>query len=574
MDPDLAELESLFPVFVAESEPHLARLEEALLILERDPGDAQDLSTALRAMHTLKGSAGMLGLDAISEVAHAGEDIFAALKEGELRVTRPLVSLLLDATDAIATMVARVEERDLPKPGGHDALIRRLVSALEGGDESPVSEVASPDPDPEPEPTTDDGLGSRQAPLLTTADPPLEAPPSSGSRGARSTLRVDVARLDHLVDLVHQLALERRMLLSKAAALAPAHQTTLRDLVEEGDRVVEDLRDTLMALRLVPMGPTLRRFVRAVRDMAAATGKHARLVIEGEDVQVDTSVAEALVEPLTHLVRNAVDHGIEPAADRVAGGKPPTGTVTLRASRDAAGVLVEVEDDGGGLRRAKLVQRAHEWQVPGADELGESELRALIFEPGFSTAEAVSDLSGRGVGMDIVRRQVENLRGSVSIRSLEGRGTAVGLSVPLTVTTIEGLRVQVGEGRYIVPLASVRACVDAPPGQAAEGVVEMGGQALPYARLRPLFGVSAPPPAREDMLVVQNGAVSAGLVVDELQGAVETMVRPLDPRLRSRMSGSAVLDDGSIGLVLDVAGILQRLTGQNARPVEAVDPPA
>lgn len=551
---DPGELEALLPIFVGESEQHLARLEEALIAFEQGTHQQDDLSTALRAMHTLKGSASMLGLDAVSEVAHVGEDVFEALREDAVQLDDQVVSLLLRATDAIATMVAAVNRRELPEPGGHEALIAELQAIT--GRTGPAEGDA---------PVSPGELGEEQV----VVGPSIETAPPAPSAGR--TLRVDVEKLDRLVDLVYELALERRTLPTRVRSLDQAQRVALRDALEESDHLVDDLRETMLALRLVPLGPMLKRFARPVRDIAAATGKRAQLVVEGEDVEADTAVAEGLLEPLTHLVRNAMDHGIESGPERAARGKKPTGTITIRARREASTILVEVEDDGGGLSLERLRARAHEWDHPGADELTEAGLQDLVFEPGFSTAQEVSDLSGRGVGMDIVRRKVESVRGSVALSSREGHGTVVSIRVPLTVGTVEGLLIEVGEGIYVLPLANVVECGDAPPGaRDDEGVTELRGEALPYVRLRSVFGDPSETPEREQLLVVRHGNTSAGLLVDGLGGTVETMIRPIDARLRSPMAGSTVLEDGRIGLILDVPALLQGIGVAHAREAARV----
>lgn len=560
---DPAELAELRPVFVTEAEQYLADLEETLVALEGGADEQRDLSSAMRAMHTLKGSAGMLGLEAISDVGHAGEDLFAALQEGEAVLCAEVVSSLLAATDAIRSMVAVVEGGGWPEPGGHAELLAELAGHR-GGTPPRAPEAGAEVSRGE------EGRGRAEAggsaPDGPGCEPPGEPSGALAARGAsRRTLRVDVAKLDRLVDLVNEIILERRSLALGAASPGKDAGHSLRDAMDDGHHILDELRETIMALRLVPLGPTLRRFARPIRDICAATGKEARLIVEGEDVEVDTSIAEAIVEPLTHLLRNAMDHGIEARADRLAAGKDPAGTIVLRARQQSASVLFEVEDDGGGLRRPNLIERALEWAVPDAERLSDAELQALIFEPGFTTAAAVSDLSGRGVGMDIVRRTVEALRGTVELTSQEGRGTTVALRLPLTVSTIDGLHVLVGEETYVVPMDSVVECLEAPPGaREDDGLLDLRGETVPYARLRAVFGNRAEAPRREHVLIVRHGPTTAGLLVDGLLGQSETMIRPLDPRLGSRLAGSTVLEDGRIGLILDVPALLQQLSSKRS----------
>ncbi len=320
-----------------------------------------------------------------------------------------------------------------------------------------------------------------------------------------------------------------------------------------------------MRMRMVPVGAAFRQFARSLRDAAATAGKDVELVLEGEMVEVDTAIVERLRDPLTHLVRNAVDHGIESPAARVAAGKPPRGAVTLRASQDGGSVMIEVADDGAGFRRDRIVRRARERGVPEPEHLAPHDLYRLVFEPGFSTAEQVSDLSGRGVGMDVVRRSVEALRGTVGVDSREGVGTTILLRVPLTLAIIDGFGVGVGEGTYILPLESVDECLPLPAGWregGVERVMDVRGHALPCMRLRDHFGVAEAPGRRESVVVVSHHGKRVGLIVDELLGESQTVIKPLGALFQGTraVAGSAILGTGRVGLILDVAALLEELT--------------
>jgi two-component system chemotaxis sensor kinase CheA len=315
---------------------------------------------------------------------------------------------------------------------------------------------------------------------------------------------------------------------------------------------------------MVPIGPSFHQHLRTVRDVATSQGKQARLVVEGEDVEVDTAVVEIVRDPLTHMVRNALDHGIEPPEVRRAAGKDPTGRLLLRAFHDAGSMVIQVVDDGAGLDRDRIARKAVAMGlVADAARLSDEDLARVVFEPGFSTAETVTELSGRGVGMDVVRRNVEALRGSVAIESERGRGTTVTIRVPLTLAIIQGFKVGIADEAYILPLDAVVECLELPPEETASasvhGVVNLRGKPLPYLRLREHFGLEGRRPARENVVVVQHGVQSAGIVVDELHGESSTVIKPLGSMFKQipGVAGSSILGNGRVALILDVAGILR-----------------
>ena len=319
-----------------------------------------------------------------------------------------------------------------------------------------------------------------------------------------------------------------------------------------------------MKARMVPIGPSFHQHVRTVRDVASAHGKQARLVVEGEDVAVDTAVVEYVRDPLIHMVRNALDHGIEPPDARRAAGKDPAGRLTLRAFHEAGSMVIEVEDDGAGLDRERIAKKAVAMGLAAeAARLSDEDLARIVFEPGFSTAEKVTELSGRGVGMDVVRRNVEALRGSVAIASERGKGTTVTIRVPLTLAIIQGFKVGIGDEAYILPLDAVVECLELPASESASptahGVVNLRGKPLPYLRLRDHFDLEGSRPARENVVVVQHGALSAGIVVDELHGESSTVIKPLGTMFKGipGVAGSSILGNGRVALILDIAGILR-----------------
>jgi two-component system, chemotaxis family, sensor kinase CheA len=324
----------------------------------------------------------------------------------------------------------------------------------------------------------------------------------------------------------------------------------------------------------VPIGPTFHQHVRTVRDLALAAGKQARLMVEGADVEVDTAVVEHVRDPLTHMVRNAVDHGIEAPEVRRERGKDPVGTVWLRAYHESGFVVLQVSDDGAGLDRAKIAARAAALGLlPDASRPTPEDLARAIFEPGFTTSDVVTEVSGRGVGMDVVRRNVETLRGSIALDSEPGRGTEITVRVPLTLAVIQGFKVRAADETFILPLDAVVECLDLPAEEtragAPAGILPLRGRPLPYLRLRRKFELEAPPPARENVVVVRHGADLAGIAVDALLGECSTVIKPLGaviPRVPG-ISGSSVLGDGRVALILDVATLLREAlrSGAEAR---------
>lgn len=330
-----------------------------------------------------------------------------------------------------------------------------------------------------------------------------------------------------------------------------------------------------MKVRMVPVGPIFRQYLRIVRDVAQANGKAARLVLEGEEVEVDLSMVEHLKDPLTHMIRNAVDHGIEETETRRGKGKDPCGVIMIKARHDGAKIVIEISDDGAGLNRQRIAERVR--AIGGAsdpDSLSDQELFKFVFEPGFSTAEKITDLSGRGVGMDVVKRNIEALRGAVAIDSRQGQGTTITIRLPLTLAIIEGFSVGVGDDTYILPLHSVRECLTLPQEEKHNrdgcGVINLRGLPVPYLRLRDWYALPGERPARESVVVVEESGMQAGLAVDRLYGAHQTVIKPLGAQFKDipGIAGSAILGSGRVALIVDVGSLMRdaaqlQTTGRN-----------
>ena len=370
-------------------------------------------------------------------------------------------------------------------------------------------------------------------------------------------VRVHADKLDQLIDLVGELVIAG----ASANLLAlKSGQSELLEATSVLSRLVEDIRDSALQLRMVQIGDTFNRFNRVVRDVAKELGKEIELSISGAETELDKTVVEKIGDPLMHLIRNSLDHGIEPAEVRLARGKPACGRVSLNACHDSGSIVIEVGDDGGGINRDKLRAKAIERELIGpGDTLTDKELVNLIFEPGFSTADAVSKLSGRGVGMDVVRRNITALRGSIDVDSVEGQGTTFIIRLPLTLAIIDGFLVGIERAAYVIPLDTVVECIELKRLPSERNYINLRGEVLPFVRLRELFATPGEPPARENIVVVQFGGQRAGIVVDQLMGEFQTVIKPLGrmfAHLRG-IGGSTILGNGEVALILDVAALVQ-----------------
>ncbi|MGB4467887.1 MAG: chemotaxis protein CheA [Azovibrio sp.] len=371
-------------------------------------------------------------------------------------------------------------------------------------------------------------------------------------------IRVQADKLDKLIDLVGELVISGA---STNLLATRSGQTELVEATSILSRLVEDIRNSALQLRMVQIGETFNRFHRVVRDVAKELGKNIELQISGGETELDKSVVEKIGDPLMHLVRNALDHGIEPASVRAAAGKPVQGHVALNAYHDSGSIVIEVSDDGGGLKKERILAKAIEkGLVQPGQNLSDQEIVNLIFEPGFSTMEKVSNLSGRGVGMDVVRRNIQSLRGTVDVTTQEGRGSTFTIRLPLTLAIIDGFLVGVDKSAYIIPLDTVVECIELKDQPDNQHYLNLRGEVLPFVRLRDTFGIKGADPVRENVVVVQYAGQKAGIVVDQLMGEFQTVIKPLGDifkHLRG-IGGSTILGSGEVALILDVQALVQR----------------
>lgn len=369
-------------------------------------------------------------------------------------------------------------------------------------------------------------------------------------------IRVQADKLDQLIDLVGELVIAGAS--ANLIALKSKHSELL-EATSVLSRLVESIRDSALQLRMVQIGDTFSRFNRVVRDVSKELGKDIELAISGAETELDKSFVEKIADPLMHLVRNSLDHGIESADVRLARGKSAKGRVSLNAYHDSGSIVIQVSDDGGGLNAEKIRNKAIERElIQASDTLSEAEIINLVFEPGFSTADAVSKLSGRGVGMDVVRKNIQALRGTVDVSSVEGMGTTFTIRLPLTLAIIDGFLVSIGKASYVIPLDAVVECIEQKNLNGERNFLNLRGEALPFIRLRELFEIEGATPVRESIVVVQFGGQRAGIVVDQLVGEFQTVIKPLGrmfANLRG-ISGSTILGSGEVALILDVAALL------------------
>lgn len=591
--------DEMIELFCSESQELLQEMEQGVLALERNPADSASIDTVFRVFHTFKGNAGVLRLVVLQRLTHELESVLDAARRGRLQLGRDAIDLILAGGDVLRRYIdeslgqlsGRDRGRSIPLPVPQ--LIARVRALVAGGGAAPSRVTPPPAAEPVPHPVLPaEPLAPTAAPATATPEPAVvtlrpEAPvaaarpaepvpavaepsPSAGAAPtATATVRVDTLKLDGLIDLVGELVVAQSMIV-QSPELRGLGGTPLARSLGQLRGITSDLQRTALALRMVPIGGVFRRMTRLVRDLSVELGKEIQLELEGEETELDRTLVEQLADPLVHMIRNSADHGIEPAADRMAAGKPPAGTITLRAFHRGGCIVVRVEDDGRGLSADRILARAVErGLVPPGTTPRREEILDLIFRPGFSTAERVTGLSGRGVGMDVVRRGIEGIRGTVEVASDDGRGTTFTLTVPLTLAIIEGLIVGVGDQRYVLPTPAVRESFRPSPGmvttvQGRGELVDVRGRLVPLLRLGRFLGA----PARADeptegiVVVVESGQDRRCLLVDDLLGKQEVVIKSLGEVFRGQaaFAGAAILGDGRVGLVLDIHVLVKRKT--------------
>jgi two-component system chemotaxis sensor kinase CheA len=543
----------LVQAFLDESRENLDQLDLDLVALEENPGDKERLARVFRAMHTIKGTCGFLGYFSLETLTHAGENLLSAVRAGELSLDARVTTTLLRLVDAIRRMLDRIETTGADGDADHAGIIAAIEAHLSSDQEAePVAEEAT-----EPDPA---GAGATVA--------------------GDTSVRVDVAVLDKLMDLVGELVQARNQI---GDVVADDDEGPLALTYRQLRLATGELQDGVMRARLQPVGTVTGKFRRVVRDLAVTLGKQVHIDIEGEDVGVDKAVNEALAGPLLHLVRNAVDHGIEAPAERVAAGKPAEGLLRIRAFHEGGRVHVEISDDGRGIDRRRLVEKAVSTGLLSSDRAAELTVREvfdLMFLPGLSTKGDVTSLSGRGVGLDVVRSSLEHVGGAVEVASEPGHGCTFHLSVPLTLAIMPAVVTWCAGERYTVPQVDVEEVLHLDAGEAA-GVQRIQGVGLHRLRGRllalvdlaeTLGGEPTSGSAGLTIVVVTTAGKRFGLVVDSVGDMTETVVKPLPVVLRSvpAFGGVTILGDGRPSLILDISGIAG-LAGIAAGAADGID---
>lgn len=722
-------LDAALQTYIVESRELLLSMEDSLLLLEREPDNADAINATFRAIHTIKGSAGLFGLDDIVRFTHVVESLLDRARDREIAVDDRLTALLLECGDHIGHLVGTAAGEQPADPAALEARQAALLERLGQFSPAGVPELAQSAAQPlerEAELSRDGGgpvgngswhislrfgrdvLRNGMDPasflryLATLGDvvstttlcdalpPAAEMDPEScylgfeielKSEASKETIegafefvredclirilppnskieeflqliadlpesnerlgeilvasgavtqaelqhalrtqqasgdgkarvgeilvdehvvqetvvqaaldkqkqikdkraaesrfvRVDAAKLEELINQVGE------MVIAGASATLLARRTAdgaLHEAMSLMGRLVEEIRDSALSLRMVEIGETFHRFQRVVRDVSRELGKEIALEISGGETELDKTVVEKITDPLTHLVRNSIDHGIEPAAVRAARGKPAGGTIRLNAYHESGSIVIEVADDGGGLDRDRILRKAIEKGIVAPTQaLADQEICNLVFEPGFSTADQVTNLSGRGVGMDVVRRNIEALRGSIDLDSRPGEGTTFRIRLPLTLAIIDGFLIEVGDASLVVPLDMVVECLELAEtdkrAAATRHYLNLRGDVLPFIRLRELLVLEGEPARRENVVVVQFGGQKAGLVVDQLLGEFQTVIKPLGQVFRHLrgISGSTILGSGEVALILDVPALVQQAASRESEQTASV----
>jgi two-component system chemotaxis sensor kinase CheA len=530
--PDI-DMSQFLDLFIDEGKEYIQALNQCLLTLERTPDDADALEALFRSVHSLKGISATMRYDTLATLAHAAEDILHKVRDGEWTLSPELIEILFAAVDVFQSLVD-----DVAAGGTGEGDVTAIVERLQGY-----------------EPRAEAPTGSQQ-----TAEAERSSPTQHLRSPATTVIRVDVHHLDTLLDVVTEMVIHRS-LLDRLAERHNLNLAPLSEAIEVYNRLLAQLQDTVLTMRMVPVGQVFGRFPRMVRDLLKTLGKEARLVIEGEDVELDRAALEALNDPLVHLLRNAIDHGLETPAEREAAGKPPQGTLRLSAQRERDTVLIEVGDDGRGMDVRRIAAAAVERGIVPAEaveEMGEGQILALICHPGFSLSERVTTVSGRGVGMNVVKQQLEALRGALQIDTRLGHGSTFRLQLPAMIALVQGVIVRVSDEQYVLPAHYVKHVIEFDPSEiehvGTQELIRHEGGLLPLRQLGELLGTAEAAPPPRHVLVVQHDGQTLGLKVDDVLGHEEIVVKPLPEALSGTpgLAGVTILGEGRVVLILDV----------------------
>ena len=589
---------SLLADFVHESRDHIHTAETFLLELETAPANGESINSVFRAWHTIKGVAGFLGLREIATLAHAMENLMDLARKGELVLNAEYIDVLLEGNDCLKEFIDVVENgisgAAFRVPEAFDSIIKKLSSPGAISQSAPVSAepvkkvgeilvengVAAQQDVENALQLQREGDGRKLGEILI-ADKNIPARVVGGALAAQTasrqsaaieeTIRVPVNRIDQLVDSIGEAVIAQSMINADASIKKIADQT-LHTKIEHSEMIMRQIQELAMSLRMVSIKSTFQKMARLVRDLSKKSCKDVNFITEGEDTELDKSVVEKIGDPLIHMIRNSVDHGIEPAEDRKKTGKPLSATVILRAYHKAGNIYIEVVDDGKGLDKDAIFSKAlSKGLCKNTDNLSEQEIFAFIFLPGFSTAKIITDVSGRGVGMDVVRRNIEALRGSVEIQSQQGVGTTFTIRLPLTLAIVDGMIVRSKGDSYIIPTLSIVESIR-PTAQQRMSVLKRGeminvrGELIPLVNLARIFDkTNGHYGATEGVVMIVEDMIGKkiGLEIDEIMGQQQVVIKNLGVGIGDvpGISGGAIMSDGHVSLIIDIGGIAKMMDG-------------
>ncbi len=572
--------------FIVEGMECANMAESAMLEWENDPNNRELLNTIFRGFHTIKGTSSFINLDCIKDLAHQAESMLVKVRDGQEDFTRNHADLSLKALDMIKGILDRMKSsgpgQQIQLPSGYQETLEALKNFISGIRETKaksvsVETVAKPEyqeliseKDEEafednPEAISQTSNQVDEPAVSQTAKKVAESKVSqTPSQIAESTVRVKIDRLDKLLDTVGELVIAQTMVGQDELVTDGKHREFAKK-VSHASKIVRELHDLSMILRMVPLKGTFQKMARLARDLSLKNGKMVKFIIEGEEIEIDRNMVDMVADPLIHLIRNAVDHGIETPEERLKAGKSETGQVYLTASRVEGSIMIMVKDDGRGLNRQKIIDKAMSRGMDSVERMTNKEVWQIIFMPGFSTAEKVTEVSGRGVGLDVVHQAVEALRGRIEVQSSEGQGCSFIMRMPLTMAITDGMVVKVGSQRYILPIANIQKAIRPlesdihTVNQRAE-MLDFRGDMLPVFRLHRLFEIHD---ALTDLtagllVVIGDGQQRSALFVDDLLTQTQVVTKLLGKGINNvpGVAGGAIMSDGTVGLILDTAGIV------------------
>jgi len=565
--------DDLVKEFLVESLENLDRLDQDFLAIEKDTSATDRLGSIFRTIHTIKGTCGFLGFNKLESLTHAGESLLSRLRDGALKANVEITSALLGMVDEVRGILASIENTKGEGNGDYSATIQKLTKLKDGAPVEAVEVPTAKTPaaaaqEPPPAAEEDEHEEPAAAPVAVAAD--AGKPADTNSAAAGSGIRVDVGLLDRLMNLVGELVLARNQILQFTAT---TENPTLAASTQRLNLITSELQEGVMKTRMQPIGNIWNKFPRIVRDVAQMCGKNVRVEMEGRETELDKTIIEAIKDPLTHIIRNSVDHGIESPEKRRKAGKAEEGRLLLRAFHEGGQVNIEIIDDGAGINTDRVKAKAIERGLITAEQaarMGDREVVNLIFLPGFSTAEKLSNVSGRGVGMDVVKTNIERIGGTVDVQNKPGEGTVLRIKIPLTLAIIPALVITSGGDRFAIPQVSLLELVRLEPDQVKTGienirgtpVYRLRGNLLPLVYLNRVFRTQNDHKTDDgsvNIVIVQADERQFGLVVDEINDTEEIVVKPLGKLFKgmTTFAGATIMGDGRVALILDVLGLAQ-----------------